>query len=139
MKFHESVFLCPESQRQKSARAPLQRHERGLQGRRGRRRKRGGCIIKNRENRRTVSRVVVRALTKLDYFSQLLPYLLRPPRLPSLHLSLSCSAFFPFCYFLLSYFFLHRLRRFYANLSASHVDTINILFLSHATVFVDLH
>lgn len=33
-----------------------------------------GRIIKNRENRRTVSRVAVRAPTKLDYFSQLLSY-----------------------------------------------------------------
>lgn len=36
----------------------------------------GGRIIKNRENRRTVSWVAVRATTKLDYFSQLLPCLL---------------------------------------------------------------
>lgn len=79
-------FLCPESRRQ-SAR-PL--HERRKYGRTGsgRRGREGeGRIIKKRENRRTVSRVAVRAPTKLDYFSQLLPYLVRAPRFYPLSLS----------------------------------------------------
>lgn len=56
----------------------------------------GGRIIKNCENRRTVSRVAVRAPTKLDYFSQLLPYFPRAPRSASLFISFySRSAPFP--------------------------------------------
>lgn len=79
-------FLCPESRRQ-SARPLHQRRKYGRTGSGRRGREGEGRIIKKRENRRTVSRVAVRAPTKLDYFSQLLPYLVRAPRFYPLSLS----------------------------------------------------
>jgi len=89
-----------------------------------------GCIIKNRENRRTVSRVVVRAPTKLDYFSQLLPYLLLTlfTYLPFIFLYLVLPLLVLF-FFSFASFFLYRLECFHANSLTGHVGYIPDIFL----------
>lgn len=88
----ESAHLAPETRRRGTQQPPYEegREENARTGgwamwrwrqmreeENEREREKGGeRIIKNRENRRTVSRVAVRATTKLDYFSQLLSCLL---------------------------------------------------------------
>lgn len=129
MKVCSSVLNHDDKER---AKTPREKHGRGEQ--------RGvderGSIIKNRENRRTVSRVVVRAPTKLDYFSQLLPYLLRALHLPSLHLSLSCSVSSGSVLFSFAFFFVPIRafpHEFISRLYSRHFS------LSRATIFADLH